>query len=470
MHSTGLRWTRLCVASTATALFASTSSLSAFASQKHALQSGETLDALARKYYVSVPDLIRANNIEDQDRIPDGRVLTIPAPPKSLTASPTMHHATHIRKDSVSVRLGPGLEYRRVNFVYEGDAVIVTAEQDGWAQIGLEDGKTGWVLQSLVRGNNKSEGDKTASNNEGNSIPAPAHHKPAHHAVMVAVDEERSRTRKVARRRSSDSASAHKHHAQHQEPAKSVAHSVKHHVRHQETEQAVAHSVKHHKHITEQKAILVAKQSHHTAKTRVHPHKFASEAAVSSHKRRSKHSLASQDTDKTKRHSRAGTVERTRVASYHTNKSSSHKIAIAHHNRRIQVADAGTSESRSDIVRTAYGYRGTPYVWGGERPGGFDCSGFTLHLYGKKGISLPHSARSQFEMGHRVDRSGMKPGDLVFFHTVTPGISHCGMYVGNGKFVHASSRRSGGVRVDNLDSGYYSKAFRGARRIRKGDD
>ena len=69
-------------------------------------------------------------------------------------------------------------------------------------------------------------------------------------------------------------------------------------------------------------------------------------------------------------------------------------------------------------------------------------------------------------MGSHVDKHGMKAGDLVFFHTVTPGISHVGMYVGNGKFVHASSRRSGGVRVDSIDSGYYSKAFRGARRLR----
>lgn len=444
LQSTGLRWTRLCVASTATALFASTASMSAFASQKHALQSGESLDSLARKYHVSVPDLIRANNIEDQDRIPDGRVLTIPAPPQSLIASPTMHHSAHIVKDSVSVRLGPGLDYRRVNFVYEGDAIIVTAEQDGWAQIALEDGKTGWVLQSLVHRSKTGQGEKTASNSDDNSTPAPSHHKPAHHVAMIAVDEERNRSRKVARHRASDSASAHKHHAQHQEPEKAVAQHVKHHTRHQDSEQVVAKSVKHHKHIAHQAALNIAKLEHHASKARSHAHKIAAEVAVSSHKRH-------------------------KIASSHK-AATSQKVASSHHRRRTQVAEAGATASRSDIVRTAYAYRGTPYVWGGERPGGFDCSGFTLHLYGKKGITLPHSARSQFEMGHKVDRNGMKPGDLVFFHTVTPGISHVGMYVGSGKFVHASSRRSGGVRVDNLDSGYYSKAFRGARRMRKSND
>ncbi len=80
---------------------------------------------------------------------------------------------------------------------------------------------------------------------------------------------------------------------------------------------------------------------------------------------------------------------------------------------------------------------------------------------------MPHSARGQFSYGHRVERGQLRPGDLVFFETVHPGISHVGMYVGNGRFVHASSRRAGGVRVDRLDSGYYSAHFRGARRIQK---
>jgi cell wall-associated NlpC family hydrolase len=124
------------------------------------------------------------------------------------------------------------------------------------------------------------------------------------------------------------------------------------------------------------------------------------------------------------------------------------------------------SSSRGDLVRAAIAYRGTPYVYGGAGRDGFDCSGFTSYLYGRLGISLPHSARGQFEMGRHISRDAMKPGDLVFFHTVTPGISHVGVYIGNGRFIHASSRRSGGVRVDNLDRDYYQSAFRGARRVR----
>jgi cell wall-associated NlpC family hydrolase len=135
------------------------------------------------------------------------------------------------------------------------------------------------------------------------------------------------------------------------------------------------------------------------------------------------------------------------------------------HGARREIAAAPAPEASSDIVRTAYSYRGTPYVYGGSSRGGFDCSGFTSYLYSRQGVALPHTARGQFAMGRKVDRSDLKPGDLVFFHTVTPGISHVGVYVGNGHFIHASSRRSGGVRVDSLDSGYYKDHFRGARRI-----
>lgn len=126
--------------------------------------------------------------------------------------------------------------------------------------------------------------------------------------------------------------------------------------------------------------------------------------------------------------------------------------------------EAEAPPAANEVVRTAYAYRGTPYRFGSMRPGAFDCSGFTKYVYGRKGITIPRTAAEQFHAGRHVDTDKLKPGDLVFFHTTRPGISHVGMYVGNGKFVHSASRKSGGVRVDNLN-GYYKKAFRGARRF-----
>jgi len=137
-----------------------------------------------------------------------------------------------------------------------------------------------------------------------------------------------------------------------------------------------------------------------------------------------------------------------------------------HYSHHIRP-EAESPSASNDVVRSAYAYRGTPYRWGMSRPGGFDCSGFTKYIYGRKGVTLPRTAAEQYHAGRAVGHRNMKPGDLVFFHTTRSGISHVGMYVGNGKFVHSSSSKSGGVRVDSLDSGYYNKAFRGARRVRK---
>ena len=132
--------------------------------------------------------------------------------------------------------------------------------------------------------------------------------------------------------------------------------------------------------------------------------------------------------------------------------------------RTREDAAAGPLVTRAHrLSREALSYRGSRYAWGGvSRRSGFDCSGFTRYLYLKQGIDLPHSAKLQFQLGRRVLPGDLKPGDLVFFDTRGP-LSHVGMYLGNGKFIHASSPKRG-VRIDSLSAGFYKKRFVGARR------
>jgi cell wall-associated NlpC family hydrolase len=102
---------------------------------------------------------------------------------------------------------------------------------------------------------------------------------------------------------------------------------------------------------------------------------------------------------------------------------------------------------------------GTPYVWGGAGPGGYDCSGLTSWVYGELGVPLPHNAAAQFDAGRPVQRSRLHRGDLLFFD----GLGHVGLYLGNGRMVHApESGRS--VEVVPL-AGRYAERLVGARRV-----
>jgi cell wall-associated NlpC family hydrolase len=127
--------------------------------------------------------------------------------------------------------------------------------------------------------------------------------------------------------------------------------------------------------------------------------------------------------------------------------------------------DQARLERLAQISREALSYRGTPYVWGGDGRVGFDCSGFTQYIFYKRGIKLPHSAKQQFNGGVAVQKSDLQEGDLVFFNT-RGSISHVGMFIGNGQFVHAANPRRG-VTVDALDSTYYGPRYAGARRYTK---
>lgn len=123
---------------------------------------------------------------------------------------------------------------------------------------------------------------------------------------------------------------------------------------------------------------------------------------------------------------------------------------------------------RDGVIGTAMSRMGTRYRWGGTTPAGFDCSGFTGYVYARNGKRLPRTASEQSKQGQSVNKGELKKGDLVFFKTTRSSrVSHVGIYVGEGKFVHASSG-GGRVRVNNLSDSYYQKRFAGAKRVSGG--
>ena len=117
-----------------------------------------------------------------------------------------------------------------------------------------------------------------------------------------------------------------------------------------------------------------------------------------------------------------------------------------------------------EVISTALQFQGVPYRNGGSDPAGFDCSGFVQYIFGQHGTALPREVHDQFRLGREVDLKDVKPGDLLFFETVSRGASHVGMVVGGDQFVHAPSSR-GVVRVERFSASYWAMRFVGARRV-----
>lgn len=138
---------------------------------------------------------------------------------------------------------------------------------------------------------------------------------------------------------------------------------------------------------------------------------------------------------------------------------------LGHASRLRRFASGIVSRSATiatSLTRSAMRFIGTPYVFGGTRTSGFDCSGYVQHVFAMLGMHLPRTADAQFDAGRHIARS-IEPGDLVFFHTYAPGASHVGIYLGHSKFIHSSSTR--GVAISSLHNAYWAPRYLGAKRI-----
>lgn len=129
----------------------------------------------------------------------------------------------------------------------------------------------------------------------------------------------------------------------------------------------------------------------------------------------------------------------------------------------LDIGHQPVSGNVKEVLTYAHTFTGVPYKFGGTTPEGFDCSGYIRHVFKKIGYDMPRQADEQFRVGKKVEKSNLQPGDLVFFETYEPGISHSGIYIGDGQFISATS--SSGVAVADIDDSYWGPRYRGAKRV-----
>jgi len=178
----------------------------------------------------------------------------------------------------------------------------------------------------------------------------------------------------------------------------------------------------------------------------------------------------------------AGNVCRAEIYSYRDDSGIVHFTNIAPASKKYRTiiyADKGSgrhvfmsqsrrqwSQNKSDLISFAKTYLGSPYKLGGNLMTGIDCSGFVKQVFSEFNVSLPRTAREQFLEGRRIDKDDLAAGDLVFFRSKkSDAPTHVGIFIDDDKFIHASTRNGGGVRIDSLADQYYSRTFMGASRL-----
>ena len=126
-----------------------------------------------------------------------------------------------------------------------------------------------------------------------------------------------------------------------------------------------------------------------------------------------------------------------------------------------------TQTDKKELLEDAKYFKGGKYVWGGTTPEGFDCSGYVQYLYKKHHVNLPRTAWAQSKRGTKVEKQNLQKGDLLFFLTDKKRgipVTHVGIYLGNGKFIHAASKKKG-IIISPIYSGYYAGKFVLAKRV-----
>lgn len=326
----------------------------------------------------------------------------------------------HVRVETARLRSGPGEHHRAVGLLDAGRAGRVLGSKGDWVRVRLATGTEGWVHSGLLKVSRRTVQAEKAEK--------------AKQAALARRNRE-AQAAKIAQEKARKLAAA-------KAQAKRVAAA-----RVQARRVALAKA----------EAQKAAKPPVPVAKTAT-PLALPEEVADASRRAVEQSAMVGAATDAAPDAAPEAAAPESRTSNF---AAASEAPAV-----RPAFQMVSAAESRAGrLIRSALSYRGTPYRMGARGQGAFDCSGFTSFLFAKAGSPLPRTAAEQFKRGTPIPKSQIKPGDLVFFkNTYKRGVSHVGIYIGNGQFVHASS--AGGVRTNSLSQSYYLRHWAGARRAK----
>jgi cell wall-associated NlpC family hydrolase len=413
----------------------------------HAVTKGDNDYSIAKKYGLKVDQLHKLNPTVDWTKLQIGQKIKVaaasapkPVPKAQAVGTKVSGKTAEITKTDVIVRKGPGTDYDRVALVDKGQKADVLESKSGWYKIKFSSGTTGWVRADMLKISAKTASKPVVAKKPESKPVAKAPSKPA--------EKPASEPAKLP-----------------ETPTTGQSTPLITNV----TEEIIVEPLM----VVEAPVAVATPVQNTVTKIEITGDKV---------------NIRKEPSTKA---SKVVTVTRGRVAEVLGRKDEWFKIRFTHGTigwvhrdfvkftqsdavDRVVAAPAAPQATPKAIplgkadglISTAKDQLGVRYSWGGTSRSGFDCSGFVQYVFAKHGVKLPRTALSQSGVGQKVARADLQAGDLVFFITRGSRVSHVGIYVDSGKFIHASSG-GGRVRIDALSTSYYAKRYAGARRVGK---
>lgn len=369
--------------------------------------------------------------------------IVLTATAGSLSKDITIANADNINKTGVvntsalNVRKGPSTKNSVITTLYKGDKVTITDSDNGWYKVKLSNGKTGWVSDGYIKVTSSSSSSNSTSSSKTGTITADSLNVRSGAGTKYSVIASLSKGSKVTI--TSTKGDWHKIKMSNGKTGWVSADYIK--ISSSNSSSSSSSSVNN-KIGTVNTSSLNVRKGAGTNYSVIATVKSGQKVGILSSKNGWYNVLLS--------NGKKGWV-------------SSKYIKVSNGDPNSVLQDNTNTNKAAKIVALVKKQLGKPYEWGAEGPNSFDCSGLTYYVYKQHGITLPRSSKAQSQKGKTISKSNLQAGDLVFFNTNGSGVSHVGIYIGNGNMIH-STKPGDVVKTTSINSSYYKNKFVTAKR------